>query len=158
NVLATFIAIWKIDDFGRKPLLMTGLIGIILTLGGVGLFFAQGITQGGWLLFFFLLFIVCFAFSLGPITFVIISEIFPSRIRGRAMSVATLSLWGTNALVVQFFPWLLGNAGAAATFWIYALICIPALLLVWKVIPETKGKSLEEIEQHWMKSDENFKP
>lgn len=152
NVLATFIAIWKIDDFGRKPLLLTGLAGVILTLGGVGLFFAQGITQGGWLLFFFLLFIICFAFSLGPITFVIISEIFPNRIRGRAMSVATLSLWGTNALVVQFFPWLLGNAGAAVTFWIYAVICIPALLLVWKVVPETKGKSLEEIEQYWIGS------
>jgi SP family arabinose:H+ symporter-like MFS transporter len=151
NVIATFIAIWKVDDFGRRPLLLGGITGVILSLICVGVIFAFGINQGIWLLIFFLLFIISFASTLGPITFVVISEIFPTNIRGRAMAVAIFSLWISDILVAQTFPWLQSNLGASYTFLLYAIICLPAFWLVWKIIPETKGKSLEEIEHYWLK-------
>jgi SP family arabinose:H+ symporter-like MFS transporter len=149
NVLFTLVAIWKIDRMGRRPLLMIGISGVFTALVLVGLFFYNNVTAGFMLLAFFLMFIACFAFSFGPGTWVVISEIFPTSIRGRAMSIATFSLWMANVIVGQMFPWLLENIGAAGTFWLFAVLCIPALYLVWKVIPETKGKTLEEIERHW---------
>jgi MFS family permease len=112
-------------------------------------FFYNNITEGMFLLFFFLIFITFFALSLGPVTWVVVSEIFPTHIRGRAMSIATFAIWGSNAVVGQTFPWLLENLGSAGPFWLYAIIVAPALLLVLKVIPETKGKTLEEIESYW---------
>ncbi len=149
NVLATLIAIWKIDDLGRRPLLLTGITGVVLALTLVGFFFYNDITQGAVLLAFFLIFIAFFAFSFGPVTWVVISEIFPTHIRGRAMSIGTFAVWGSNTIVGQTFPWLLERLGSAGPFWLYALISAPAIYFVWKVIPETKGKSLEEIEQYW---------
>lgn len=149
NVLFTIVAIQYVDKMGRRPLLAVGITGVVISLILVGFFFYNDVTQGAWLLFFFLLFIACYAFSFGPVQFVIISEIFPNHIRGRAMSVAVLSLWGANIIVGQTFPWLLENVGSAGTFWLFGGICAPALLLVWKVIPETKGKSLEEIVKFW---------
>ncbi len=149
NVLFTIVAIFTVDRMGRRPLLLFGVSGVIVALLLVGLFFFYNITAGFWLLMFFLLFIACFAFSFGPVTWVIISEIFPTSIRGRAMSIATLSLWLANVIVGQMFPWLLENAGPPMAFWLFAVLCFPAILLVWKVIPETKGKSLEEIEKYW---------
>ena len=149
NVLFTIVAIMNIDRLGRRPLLLFGVSGVLLSLVLVGFFFHQNITAGFVLILFFLLFIACFAFSYGPCTWVVISEIFPTRIRGRAMSIATMSLWLSNVIVGQTFPMLLETIGPAWTFWIFGVLCVPAILLVWKVIPETRGKSLEEIERHW---------
>jgi len=149
NVLFTIVAIFTVDRMGRRPLLLFGVSGVIISLILVGFFFFNNVTAGFMLLVFFLMFIACFAFSYGPVTWVIISEIFPTSIRGRAMSIATLSLWLANVIVGQMFPWLLENAGSAITFWLFAALCFPTLFLVWKVIPETKGKSLEEIEKYW---------
>lgn len=149
NVLFTIVAIWKIDRMGRRPLLLFGISGVVIALVLVGLFFHLNVTAGFMLLALFLLFIACFAFSFGPVTWVVIAEIFPTRIRGRAMSIATLSLWLANVIVGQMFPWLLQNVGPAGSFWLFAALCVPAILLVWKVIPETMGKSLEEIEKLW---------
>jgi len=146
NVLFTVLAIWKVDTFGRKPLLLAGMGGVFLSLTCIGIFFQMGITNSVFLLSFFLLFIASFAFSYGPVVWIIISEIFPTKIRGRAMSIAIFSLWFANVIVGQTFPWLLEHLGAAGTFGIFAVLTIPALLFVWKMIPETKGKSLEEIE------------
>lgn len=150
NVLFTLIALWKIDALGRKPLLYFGVTGIIISLIIVGALFAAGITQGYYLLFFILTFIACFAFSFGPVIWVLLSEIYPTKLRGRAMSVATLSLWCGTALVGQMVPWMLDNLTPAGTFWAFAIACSPALLITWKWLPETKGKSLEAIEKFWL--------
>jgi len=147
NVLFTLLAIWQVDKLGRKPLLLFGIVGVVVSLVAVGLFFFYHISHGMILIIFILFFIACFAFSLGPGTWIIISEIFPTHIRGRAMSIGTFALWSANAVVGQLFPWMLENIGPAETFWTFAGICLPAFFFVWKVLPETKGKTLEEIEQ-----------
>lgn len=150
NVLFTLIAIWKIDRLGRKPLLLAGVIGIIASLIIIGSLFYFNITGTYLLLFFILLFIACFAFSYGPVIWVLLSEIFPAKIRGKAMSLATLSLWIGTALVGQLTPVFLEALKPAGTFWLFAAMTAPALWLAIKVIPETKGKSLEEIERYWL--------
>src|SRR5690606_14515232 len=114
NVLFTFIAIRYADQYGRKFLLKTGLGGIIFSLASIGTLFYLGYTEGILLLILMLLFIACFAFSLGPVTWIIINEIFPTPLRVKLVSVCTLALWVAVWLVGQFFPWLLENAGAAA--------------------------------------------
>jgi SP family arabinose:H+ symporter-like MFS transporter len=149
NFAFTFLAIWKIDKMGRKPLLMWGVSGIVLAHLVIGFLFFQNLSSGYALMFFLLFFIACFAATLGPISWVVISEIFPTHIRGRVLSIATLCLWGANALLMQLVPWLLEALGPAGTFWLFALLSFPMLILVWKKLPETKGKSLEEIEKSW---------
>jgi SP family arabinose:H+ symporter-like MFS transporter len=150
NVLFTLIAIWKIDRLGRKPLLLAGVIGIISSLVIIGSLFYFGSTNTWLLLIFILLFIACFAFSYGPVIWVLLSEIFPAKIRGKAMSLATFSLWIGTALVGQLTPVFLEKLKPAGTFWLFALMTAPALYLAIKIIPETKGKSLEEIERYWL--------
>ena len=150
NVLFTLIAIWKIDRLGRKPLLLAGVIGIIASLITIGALFYFNTTNTWLLLIFILLFIACFAFSYGPVVWVLLSEIFPTKIRGKAMSLATFSLWIGTALVGQLTPVFLEKLKPAGTFWLFALMTAPALYLAIKIIPETKGKSLEEIERYWL--------
>ena len=150
NVLFTLIAIWKIDSLGRRPLLIVGVSGIVASLIVVGLLFKFDVTEGFWLLAFILIFIACFAFSFGPVIWVLLSEMYPTKVRGRAMSIATFSLWTGTALVGQTVPWLLENLQPHGTFWLFAVLCAPAIYLGWKVLPETKGKSLEEIEHYWL--------
>lgn len=150
NVLFTLIAIWKIDQLGRRPLLIAGVVGIISSLIIVGLLFYFNNGNAYLLLTFILLFIACFAFSYGPVVWVLLSEIFPAKIRGQAMSVATFSLWIGTALVGQLTPILLDKWGPAGTFWLFAALTLPALFISIKVVPETKGKSLEEIESYWL--------
>lgn len=149
NVVFTLLAIWKIDQMGRKSLLSVGLIGMIFFLSAVGFLFFFGVSSGTILLIFILGFIAFFAFSYGPVIWVLLSEIYPTRYRGRAMSVATLILWGGNVFVGQTVPWSLENLGPHWTFWIFALLTLPALYITLRLLPETKGKSLEEIEKFW---------
>jgi MFS transporter, SP family, arabinose:H+ symporter len=146
-VLFTVFAIWQVDRLGRRPLLMAGIAGVFVSLAAVGFFFSQQLSHSVVLLVFIMCFIACFAFSYGPVCWIVISEIFPTHIRGRAMSVGTFALWTANAVVGQSFPWLLENAGPGGTFWIFAAICIPAYLVVWRLLPETKGRSLEDIQR-----------
>jgi sugar porter (SP) family MFS transporter len=150
NVLFTLIAIWKIDQLGRRPLLLAGVTGLIISLIIIGLLFFFNSTNTILLLCFILIFISCFAFSYGPVIWVLLSEIFPMKIRGKAMSLATFSLWIGTALVGQFTPTLLEGIGPAGTFWLFAVLTSPAIYLAIKVIPETKGRSLEEIERYWL--------
>lgn len=146
NVIFTFIAIWKIDTWGRKPLLISGILGVIVSLSLCGAYFLMGLDNSIMLISFITLFIACFAFSYGPVTWIIISEIYPTKIRGTAMSIATLALWLTNVLIAQFFPRL--NAwSAGGSFLVFATISLLALIFVMKYIPETKNKSLEQIEK-----------
>ncbi len=149
NVLFTLIAIWKIDQMGRRPLLIWGVSGIMFSLIMVGLLFYFKVTSGFWLMGFILLFIASFAFSFGPVIWTLLSEIYPINVRGTAMSIATLTLWVGTALIGQVVPWMLESLTPAGTFWIFSLSCIPALYLAIKVIPETKGRTLEEIEKFW---------
>ena len=154
NVLFTLIAIWKIDQLGRRPLLIAGVIGILSSLIIVGGLFYFNINNTYLLLTFILFFIACFAFSYGPVIWVLLSEIFPAKIRGQAMALATFSLWIGTALVGQLTPLLLEKLSPAGTFWLFALVTTPALYLSIKIIPETKGKSLEEIENYWITVNE----
>lgn len=146
NLLFTFIAIRSVDKYGRRFLLLTGLTGIIFSLLFCGFLFYTGHTGSILLLFLILLFIACFAFSLGPVTWIIINEIFPTAVRVKAVSICTLALWIAVWIVGQFFPWLLEKAGAAVTFWIFAAFSIINFFFCLKVVKETKGKSLEEME------------
>jgi SP family arabinose:H+ symporter-like MFS transporter len=149
NVVFTFVAIFTVDKWGRRPLLFVGIGGAVLSLLVIGALFAAGFTSGPWILIFILAFIACFAFSFGPVCWVVVGEIFPNAIRGKAMALATLSLWVGNFLVGQLTPVMLEGLGSAWTFWLFALCCSPAFWITWKLIPETKGRSLENIEAYW---------
>lgn len=146
NVLATMVAIWKIDQYGRKNLMIGGVGMMFISLVMIGFLFQTGQTQGFWFIVFMLLFIASFAIGYGSVIWVLLSEIYPTPIRGRAMSAATFSLWIGTAIIGQIVPWMLDVLTPAGTFFIFALCCIP-VFLVLKWIPETKGLSLEEIEQ-----------
>jgi SP family arabinose:H+ symporter-like MFS transporter len=143
--LFTILAMWKVDTLGRRPLLLSGISGCIFSLLLIGAFFHFGISAGPWLLIFISLFLASFAFSLGPIPWILISEIFPTAIRGRAMSIGTFTLWVGCALVGQTFPWLLSNLGPAWTFWLFAGLTSISLYAAWRLVFETKGKSLERM-------------
>lgn len=148
NLLFTFVAINFVDNQGRRKLLLWGGAGMGISLLMVGLAFQFGWTGYG-LLGFILLYIACFAASYGPVTWVVISEIFPIKMRGVAMSVATLSLWIAVYVVTQMFPILLEQAGPARTFWIFGGMSLLSFFFVLWQVPETKGKTLEEIEKSW---------
>jgi SP family arabinose:H+ symporter-like MFS transporter len=150
NMIFTLLAIWQIDKFGRKPLLLSGTLGMFISLLAIGFLFFINRAEGILLLSLILIFIASFAFSLGPVVWVILSEIYPTKIRGRAMSVATLAVWIGTSLIGQFIPLSLDNLGPAFTFWIFALFCIPTMWIGWKIMPETKGKTLENIEKYWL--------
>jgi len=154
NLLFTFVAIWAVDRLGRKPLMIVGAAGMALAQAGIGIAAFTGASP--WLLVGFVLgFIACFASSMGPVVWVVLSEIFPTRIRGRAMGLATISLWGANLVVSQTFPmlnenpWLVEVFNRSFPFWVYGSLCVVTVIFVLKVIPETKGKPLEEIEKIW---------
>ena len=149
NMLFTLIAIWKVDSAGRRPLYLVGTAGAAISLLCTGICFAVGATGTIWLLICVLLFLACFAFSIGPLKFVIAAEIFPNKIRGRAMAISIMVMWIADTIVGQLTPVLLKAIGTAATFWTFAAFCVIAFFTVYKLLPETKGKSLEEIEAGW---------
>lgn len=150
NLAFTIIAINTVDKWGRKKLMMLGSLGLAVTyilLGSAYFFNIQGFA----VLLLVVLAIGIYAMSLAPVTWVIISEIFPNRIRGAAMSIATLALWVACFVLTYTFPLLNKTTGAYGTFWIYAGICLAGFLFILKFLPETKGKSLEQIEKELIK-------
>jgi sugar porter (SP) family MFS transporter len=154
NVLATFIAIWLVDRQGRKPLLIVGVTGMVATLVVLGLAFQGGTAGSGGSLGYITVvclaaYIVFFAFSLGPIVWLMISEIYPLRNRAQAMAVSTAANWGANFLVSMSFPILANRLGSAGTCFTYAGLGVLTLLFVIAKVPETKGKTLEEISKLW---------
>lgn len=150
NVLMTVIAIKYVDKLGRKKLLLIGSIGMAVCLALIGLAFYTDMSSGYWVLIGILMYISFFAISLGPLTFVVVAEIFPTHTRGRAMSVAIFFLWLSVYIVSQTFPMLLESIGTAWTFWIYMVMSVLAFIFVWNLVPETKEKTLEEIQQMWL--------
>lgn len=155
NLVFTLVAMGTVDKIGRKKLMLFGSAGLAIIYALLGYFYYTNVT-GLPLLLLVLLAIAIYAMSLAPITWVILSEIFPNRIRGVAMSVATFALWIASALLVQTFPIFNEYLGTSGTFWIYGIICALGFLFVLKKLPETKNKSLEEIEK-LMVSDKESK-
>ncbi|WP_054027918.1 sugar porter family MFS transporter [Bacillus sp. FJAT-28004] len=151
NLVFTLVALWLIDKVGRKALLLVGSASMTICLLVIGIAFQTGHAAGPLVLIFILLYVASFAISLGPVVWVIMSEIFPNRIRGKATAIAAMALWAADYLVSQTFPPMLSSAGPAVTFWIYGSMALLAFLFTWRVVPETKGKSLEEIESLWAK-------
>ena len=149
NVLFTVVAIRYVDKWGRKTLLLIGAAGMTICLAIVGAAFHFEMNQGPLILVAILAYIAFFAISLGPLTFVVVAEIFPTHVRGRAMSIAIFFLWAAVYAVSQTFPMLQSSVGPAITFWIYMSMSVVAFFFVWRLVPETKGKTLEEIEQFW---------
>lgn len=150
NLSFTFVGIALVDRLGRKPLLIGGAAVQAIALTTVAVFFEKDV-QGWPVLVAVLAYVGAFAASLGPVVWVVISEIFPTKIRGRAMSIAALILWAACYILSQTFPILINELGSTCTFGIYAGISILCVLFVMKVLPETKGMSLEEIERQWTK-------
>jgi sugar porter (SP) family MFS transporter len=155
NVLSTLIAMWLVDRVGRKPLLLVGLTGMTASLGilGVAQKFGSSIgvdphSLGPITVGFIGLYIICFAFSMGPIVWLMISEIFPNQSRARASGVSTAANWMANFLVSLSFPILQVSMGSSIWF-LYAAMGVGAILFVLRYVPETKGKSLEEISRQW---------
>jgi SP family arabinose:H+ symporter-like MFS transporter len=150
NVIFTLVAIALVDRLGRKPMLIFGTAGMGLSFVLLGAAFKFHVAAGSWILVFTLLYVAFFSMTQGPIVWVVISEIFPTRVRGRAMAIATASLWIADFAVSLSFPVIADRFREAFAFWLYAAMCFIAVIFIWRVLPETKGKSLEEIERYWL--------
>ncbi len=156
NLTFTVIAIYTVDKFGRKPLQIIGALGMGVSMFSLGMaFYLESVGMGA--LIFMLSYVAFFAMSWGPVTWVLLSEIFPNKIRGRAMAIAVAAQWIANYIVSWTFPMLNNNSMLTETFhhgfayWIYGLMGVLAALFVWRMVPETKGKTLEEMEEFWEK-------
>lgn len=152
NTLTSVLALVIIDKVGRKKLIYYGVSGMILSLIVIAFYFIYGNQLGIssiFLLVFFLAYIFFCAVSICAVVWVLLSEMYPVKVRGLAMSIAGLSLWIGTYLIGQLTPWLLTNLTPAGTFVLFAGMCVPYMLIMWKLVPETSGKSLEEIERYW---------
>lgn len=149
NLIFTFVGMFTVDKLGRKALMLLGsggLAGIFAVIGSMYFFHLQGLP----LLIMVVVAIACYAMSLAPVTWVVLSEIFPNRMRGTAMAVATFSLWAACFVLTYTFPLLNQLLKASGTFWLYGFICLLGFRFIFKRLPETKGKSLEEIEHEFI--------
>ena len=156
NTLTTVLALVIIDKVGRKKLVYYGVSGMVVSLILIGFYFLFGDSLGVsslFLLVFFLFYVFCCAVSICAVVFVLLSEMYPTKVRGLAMSIAGFALWIGTYLIGQLTPWMLQNLTPAGTFFLFAVMCVPYMLIVWKLVPETTGKSLEEIERYWTRSE-----
>ncbi len=150
NMLTTVVALVIIDKVGRKKLVYFGVSGMILTLLAISWYFTFGAGMSSiFLLVFFLLYIFFCAISISAVIFVLLSEMYPTKVRGLAMSIAGLSLWIGTYLIGQLTPWLLESLLPQGTFLLFAVMCVPYILIIRFLVPETTGKTLEQIEQYW---------
>ncbi|WP_102406664.1 sugar porter family MFS transporter [Parabacteroides bouchesdurhonensis] len=150
NMVTTIIALFIIDKVGRKQLVYWGVSGMIIALLMIAFYFHYGEAMGissVFLLISFMFYIFCCAISICAVVFVLLSEMFPIRVRGLAMSIAGFSLWIGTYLIGQLTPWMLKHFTPEGTFLLFAVMCIPYMFIMWKLVPETTGRSLEEIEQ-----------
>ncbi len=150
NMLTTVIALAIIDKVGRKQLVWWGVGGMIFCLLMIGLYFLPFTSLPTWfMLVFFLLYVFCTAISISAVVFVLLSEMYPNRVRGLAMSIAGFALWIGTYLIGQLTPWMLETLTPAGTFFLFAFMCVPYLWIMYKYVPNTTGKTLEEIEEYW---------
>jgi SP family arabinose:H+ symporter-like MFS transporter len=147
NLVFTLLALLLIDKLGRRPLLIGGMAAVVLTLLLAGLLFLTDTPNGTLIVIVLGAYIACIAFSICAVIWVLTPEIFPNRVRGRAMSIATFSNWGTNTIAAYLFPWYVASFGMHIGFFTFGAICLVATLFFWKFVPETKGESLEQIAQ-----------
>ncbi len=149
NFFATILALWIIDRVGRRPLMMLASAGMAVALFALGFLFQFDPPPALLILAVIMVYVGSFGVGLGPGVWVVISELFPTRIRGRAMSIATVALWLACILITYTFLSLVEAVGSTGAFWIYAGLSAVNFLFMWRVLPETKGRSLEEIERSW---------
>lgn len=150
NVIFTFVAIYTVDKLGRRSLMLIGSAGLTVIYLTLGICYYIGFS--GWsMLLLVVLAIACYAMSLAPVVWVVLSEIFPARIRGMAMALSTFFLWVACFILTYTFPILNETAGAAGTFWLYGIVCMAGCLFIRIKLPETKGKTLSEIEKELVK-------
>jgi sugar porter (SP) family MFS transporter len=152
NVVMTVVAMLLIDRVGRRPLLLGSLAGMAVALAVLGFGFlasTSSTTLAGLSVVCLMVFVGSFAIGLGPIFWLLIAEIYPLRVRGLAMSVATTANWGSNLVVSLTFLTLLQALGPANTFWLYGVVAILAWYFAFRLVPETRGRTLEEIERYW---------
>jgi sugar porter (SP) family MFS transporter len=151
NVFSTLLGIWLIDRIGRKKLVYYGVSGMIVSLAAIGFYFLLNKESAHFppqlLLALIMAYIFFCAISICTVIFVLLSEMYPAKVRGAAMSIAGFSLWTGAFLIGQLTPWLLARLAPQGVFWLFGVMCIPYLLITWKLLPETTGRSLEEIEQ-----------
>lgn len=145
----TLVAVWLMDRAGRRRLLFWGNLGCFISLIILGGLLGRPDSSSGMKVAAAATFVACFAFSMGPIKWVFMSEVFPTRIRGRAVAICSLAVWTADAALNQLFPLMRDDWGKSTIFYAFAAILIPQFYFVWKIMPETKGKSLEEIEKSW---------
>ena len=154
NTLTTVIAMFIIDRVGRKKLIYYGVSGMIVCLLAIAFYFVfheELHLSFIFMLVFFLLYVFATAISISAVVFVLLSEMYPNNVRGLAMSVAGLALWTGTYLIGQLTPWMLEHLYPAGTFTLFAVMCVPYVLIMWKLVPETAGMSLEDIERYWTK-------
>ncbi len=149
NIIVAAVAMMLVDRLGRRFLLLLSTAGMAVALALIGVAFRQH-WGGGVMLYVVIGYCVAFGIGLGPVMWLLISEIYPTKIRGKAMSLATLSVWGSNWVVAVTFLTLLHRAGPANTFWLYGCISVAAFAFCYIFVPETKGRTLEAIEHHWL--------
>lgn len=149
----TLVAVWLMDRAGRRRLLFWGNLGCFLSLLMLGVLLGRPDSPSSLKVAAAATFAACFAFSMGPIKWVFMSEVFPTRIRGRAVAISSLAVWVADAIVNLLFPILRDSYGKSVTFFIFSIVLVPQFYFVWKVMPETKGRSLEDIERSWLRDD-----
>ena len=145
----TLLAVWLMDHAGRRRLLFWGNLGCFLSLLMLGRLLSRADASSAMKVAAAATFVACFAFSMGPIKWVFMSEVFPTRIRGRAVAISSLAVWTADAILNQLFPLMRDHWDKNVTFYVFAAVLIPQFFFVWKMMPETKGRSLEEIERFW---------
>ena len=149
NLIFTFVGMAMVDKSGRKFLLLVGLAGMGISMMLVGFCMQSDMISAKWTLLWIMTYIASFAMSIGVVIWVYLSEIYPTRVRGQALSVATMVLWLGNVILTQLFPVMMERFGGG-TFYIFSFICLLAFIFTWTMVKETKGVSLEEIEEMWV--------
>lgn len=150
NLVFTALALWKIDSWGRRPLLIGGMASVCISLLIIGALFSMPEAQGLWIVIMLCIYMASLAFSINAVIWVLLGEIYPNRLRGRAMSIATFANWSTNFATAFIFPWFVAQIGMDVGFFAFAGFCLVATIFFYRFVPETKGKSLEEIENYWI--------